>query len=296
MQRIADLEAQVAALTSENEALRAQKNEHSHPQPNSEELANAIGTRLTRVEQNLREDFVGKFAASFLLASETITGRLNALDQHELELEERQQNLETKLQNHYAAVGAKLDEAGGRQRKSMTEFASILNQHLAHSDTLLKAQQATVESCNRSAAATAKSAALCTNFAEDYTATSAQAGVAIQSVKVTVERELTAYLRELKTEALNTVTPVINEVQHLTERQYLWRLRLIIISIILGIGISSVIAWVTQPSSKQLFDAARWRHWQEGFAPDQLGRINNLLKEIDKEEDAKKTQEGDANR
>src|SRR3712207_1797963 len=122
MQRIADLEARVAALTSENEALRAQKNGHSHPPPNPAELANAIGTRLTRVEQNLREDFVGKFAGSFLLATETITNRLNALDQRETELEERQKGLEAKLKTHYSAVGAKLDEAGGRQRKLMTEF------------------------------------------------------------------------------------------------------------------------------------------------------------------------------
>lgn len=292
IQRIADLEARVAALTSENEALRAQKNGHSHPPPNPEELANAIGTRLTRVEQNLREDFVGKFAGSFLLATETITNRLNALDQRETELEERQQGLETKLQTHYTAVGAKLDEAGGRQRKLMTEFVGILNQHLSHSDTLLKAQQATVESCNRAATATAHSAALCTNFAEDYKATSAQAGVAIQSVKVTVERELTSYTSELKKEALNTVKPVIREVRELTERQYMWRLRLIIFSVLLGIGISSGVAWVTQPSPKLLLDAAHWRRWQEGFTPEQANRLNSLLKEIEKEDDAKKASEG----
>lgn len=71
MQRICDLEAEVAALTAENQALKAsQRNGHAHPQPNPEELANAIGVRLMRVEQNLREDFVGKFAASFLLATE----------------------------------------------------------------------------------------------------------------------------------------------------------------------------------------------------------------------------------
>ena len=222
MQRIADLEARVAALTSENEALKAQKNGHSHPPPNPEELAHAIGTRLTRVEQNLREDFVGKFAGSFLLATETITNRLNALDQREAELEERQKGLEAKLRAHYSAVGAKLDEAAGRQRKLMTEFVGILNQHLAHSDALLKAQQATVESCDRAAAATAQSASLCTSFAEDYRATSAQAGVAIRSVKVTAERELTAYTSELKKEALNTVKPVIREVQELTERPEVW--------------------------------------------------------------------------
>lgn len=288
MQKIADLDARVAALTSENETLRAHKNGHSHPQPNSEELASAIGTRLTRVEQNLREDFVGKFAASFLLATETITTRLNALDQRESELEEEQKSLEIKLQNHYAAVSAKLDEAGGRQRKLMTGFVGALNQHLAHSDALLKAQQATVESCERAAAATAQSAALCTNFAKDYKATSAQAGEAIQSVKATVERELTAYTRELKTEALNTVSPVIKEVGDLTERRYLWRLRLVILSVISGVILSSGFAWVTQPSAQQLFDAARWRHWQEGYSPNQMNRINNLLKEIDKEEDAKK--------
>jgi hypothetical protein len=91
MQPISDLEAEVAALTGENQSLKAsQRNGHSHPQPNPEELANAIGARLARVEQNLREDFVGKFAASFLLASETITSRLNTLDQRESELEARQ--------------------------------------------------------------------------------------------------------------------------------------------------------------------------------------------------------------
>ena len=297
MQRISDLEAEVASLTAENKSLKAsQRNGHSHPQPKPEELAEAIGARLTRVEQNLREDFVGKFAGSFLLATETITGRLNALDQRETELEERQKSLEAKLQTHYSAVGAKLDEAAGRQRKLMTEFVGILNQHLSHSDTLLKAQQATVDSCNRAAAATAQSASLCTNFAEDYKATSAQAGVAIQSVKATAERELTAYTRELKTEAMNTVEPVIREVRELTERQYIWRLRLIIFSVFLGIGISSGVAWLTQPSPKQLLDAARWRHWQEGFAPDQVDRINNLLKEIEKEDDAKKGREGGSDR
>lgn len=221
---------------------------------------------------------------------------MNALDQREAEIEEGQKALETKLQSHYAAVSAKLDEAGGRQRKLTSEFVGILNQHLTHSDTVLKAQQATAEKCTKAAAATAQSAALCTNFAADYKATSAQASGAIQSVKVTVERELTSFTSKLKTEALDAVNPVIKKVQELTEGQYLWRLRLIIVSVIMGIVISSLVAWVTQPSSTLLLDAARWQHWQEGFAPDQTNRLNNLLKEIEKEDDAKKAKEGEANR
>lgn len=196
MRRISDLEAQVAALTAENQALKTSRNGHAGAQPDPEKLADAIGTRLTRVEQNLREDFVGKFAGSFLLATETITGRLNALDEREKGLEERQKELEGKLESYYSAVGAKPDEAGGRQRKLMGEFATILNQHLTHSDALLKAQQATVDGCNSAAAATAQSAVLCTSFAEDYKSTSAEAGAAIRNLKAAAERELTAYTGE----------------------------------------------------------------------------------------------------
>jgi hypothetical protein len=95
---------------------------------------------------------------------------------------------------------------------------------------------------------------------------------------------------------MKTVGPVMREVRELTEKQYLWRLRLIIVGVLVGIAVSSGVAWVTQPSSKQLLDAARWRHWQEGFTPEQADRINGLLKEIEKEDDAKKGKGGDSGR
>src|SRR4028118_2353424 len=91
MQRISDLEAEVAALTAENQSLKAsQRNGHAHPQLNPQELAEAIGSRLTRVEQNLREDFVGKFAGILLPPLENFNKRV-------ADAEERQISIERKL-------------------------------------------------------------------------------------------------------------------------------------------------------------------------------------------------------
>ena len=288
MQRISDLEAEVAALNGENQSLKAsQRNGHSHPQPNPEELANALGARLVRVEQNLREDFVGKFAASFLLASETITSRLNTLDQRELDLEARQKSLETKLRNHYAAVGAKLDEDGERQRKWMAESVNLLNQHLAHTGTALKQQQATVKSCDAAAAATAQSAQLCTSFESDFKTLAGHASQSITVLSSNLQNNLRTKVEELAGEAEKSMRPVIEGVKELSEAQLERRLKWAAIGLTLALFLSAGLTFFTQPSPYMMRDAARWRTFNDGLTQEQADRINKVLDEIQSEQKAR---------
>lgn len=65
LQRVADLEARVTALTAENEALRARINGHGNGNGllDADKLVEAITLRIERSGQLLREDFTGKLAA-----------------------------------------------------------------------------------------------------------------------------------------------------------------------------------------------------------------------------------------
>ena len=166
MQRIADLEAQVAQLTATNAALQHQLN----ARPSDIALVDAIGARLAREGQTLREDFIGKFAGSFLLATETITKRVVDTEARQTKLEERAEAIERKLLTHKLELQKLLDEADKKQRTLLNRFAAVLQQHNDRNAAILNAQQSVLDECANAARQTAQATALCTTFASDYEA------------------------------------------------------------------------------------------------------------------------------
>jgi len=289
MQRISDLEAEVAALTAENGSLKAlSSNGHLHPQPNPEELANAIGARLVRVEQNLREDFVGKFAATFLLALETITKRV-------IDAEERQTGIERKLVTHKAEIVKMLEEANQQQLGTLQRFNAAVRKHHEKNEATLTAQQEAVAACDYAARATAQAASLCVNFKKDYEDTAYNAKLAIVGAKNEVEHQIGEFTRRLTEKSEAAVAPAIRQLRDLSDSQIEWRVKWSIVGFVTCIFISAAVSWIASPSPHVMIDAARWRNWQaSNFTQQQADQVNNLLKEIEKE-NAKKAGEEQRN-
>lgn len=304
MQRLSDLEAQNEQLTAEGTRLKAQAaelqaenralREAVQRMPSAEALAEAIGARLTRVEQNLREDFTGKFAASFLLATETITGRIVAVDERQEKIEARQKAFEGRITTHMEQVGSTLNQADEKQVGLLRRFSAALKQHHAKNEGLLAAQEDILAGCQQAAQATAQAAARCVTFEQHYKAAIAQANQSIQSLRTKTESELTGYLQDLKAEASDVLRPVMRRVKQLTESQYKWRAVWLSVGLSVGIMIAVGVAWIASPTPSTLIDAARWRNWQAGFSKVQADKLNDLLSEIEKEK-AKKAGEEQRN-
>lgn len=285
MQKMAELEVQLAALTAERKAGRGahvRQGNGSHGE--AEELAEAIGKRLQRVEQNLREDFVGKFAGNFLLATETITKRLEAVETRAAKVESEQKALEVKLQNHQKVIGAKLDESNERQRKLMAEFVTLLDQYRAQNAETLKAQQAAAKECKEAVAATTKAATLCGTFAKDYEKTATTAKQNITDLVGRSADEWNNYVGKVRTALDNSMTPVMRRVKALTEAQLKRRAWMIGMGVMLGLGISSSLAWLTQPQRYERQEAANWRNFFTELTPEQYDKVTKLLTEIEAEQ------------
>lgn len=105
IQRIADLEARVTALTAENEGLRARINGHGNGNGplDIDKLIEAVGLRIDRSGQLLREDFTGKLAG---LISPYIDKTLRQCD----EVAAKQDDLEKKFKEHKKAVAGSAAE------------------------------------------------------------------------------------------------------------------------------------------------------------------------------------------
>jgi hypothetical protein len=103
IQRIADLEAQVAALTAENKALKAKTNGNGNGHLDAEKLLEAVGLRIDRSGQLLREDFTGKLAA---LIAPYIDKTLRECE----EIATKQEDLEKRFKEHKKAVAGSAAE------------------------------------------------------------------------------------------------------------------------------------------------------------------------------------------
>jgi hypothetical protein len=280
MHRIAELEARVAALTSENEALAARKN--GHPPPNPEELAEAIGTRLERVEKSLREDFVGKFAANFLLAVETITKRV-------VDAEEKQASIERRLVTHKAEISKMLEESNEKQLGTLRSLKAAIKEHSDKNEATLESQQEAVAACEEAARATADAAALCLGFKQDYEETARGAKLAVAEAGNQARREIGEFTRGLQEEAEAAVAPAIRQLRRLSESQLEWRVKWSIVGFATCIIVSAAVSWLASPTPYVMLDAARWRNWQaNNFTRPQADRLNAVLKQIE-EENAKRS-------
>jgi CHASE3 domain sensor protein len=111
LQRIADLEAQVASLTAENLGLKSRSNGNGYVDLNK--LLNDIGARIDRAGQIMREDFTGKLAGLIAPYIDTTLRRC-------AELEAKQEELEKIFEQHRKAVAgaaAELEVAFVKMRK-----------------------------------------------------------------------------------------------------------------------------------------------------------------------------------
>lgn len=139
IQRIADLEARVTALTAENEALRARINGHGTGNGpfDIDKLIEAIGLRIDRSGQLLREDFTGKLAG---LISPYIDKTLRQCE----EVAAKQDDLEKKFKEHKKAVAgsaAELEASFVKIRKEAnkdwTAQRDKIQEDLGHVDSFL---------------------------------------------------------------------------------------------------------------------------------------------------------------
>lgn len=294
LQRVSDLEAQNEQLQVESARLRAQATELQvenralreavQRMPSAETLAEAIGARLTRVEQNLREDFTGKFAASFLLATETITGRIVAVDERQEKVEARQKAFEGRITTHMEQVGAVLNQADEKQVGLLRRFSAALKQHHSKNEGLLAAQEEILIGCQQAAQATAQAAARCANFDQDYAQASTLAKREMGEAGRLMQRDLRAFTSEVKERAEEAVEPAMQRLRHLSDSQIEWRIKWSVLGFLACVVVTVAVSWALSPSPYVMIDAARWRNWQAGnFTKEQADRLNHLLGEIEQE-------------
>lgn len=280
MQRIADLEAQVAQLTAQRDGLQRQINS----QPNYTEILGGIAAHISREMQITREDFTGKFAGHMLPAVTNFKNDVEKTQQQQEQIEQRQNAFELRLQKHRAEIEDMLKESNTKQTGTMKKFVEALKGQNDRLDSLLDEQQETVKSFNQAAAATVQSASMCASFASDYQKTSTEAGMALQRVSTQAREEMNSYLGDLKRDFRDALQPVVKRVRDLTEAQMKRRLYFTMYGFFLGIALAAIVAWGTQPSAYTQLQAKWWRNWQGNFTEDQANRVNKLLAEFEKED------------
>lgn len=275
MQWMSDVDAELAQLAAQNKS-----------QPNTLELVEAVGLRIAREGQILRDDFTGKFAASFLLATETITKRVVELDEKQTKLEERERQLEERIAAHEAKVSEDLERTEKRQLEILNSFIDALNQHHKINAATLTKQQVVIEECQRAAAATARAAALCTTFADDYEATSALGKEEVHALTTRLRGDLQSFVRGIKEETSTAIMPTIERVRELTQEEYMRRAKWIALGALIILVICGGLTWFAQPSPHIMRDAASWRTYESGLSQDQANRLNKAINEAQMEQRA----------
>lgn len=134
MQHLADLRADVEALTSEFRQLKA-----THP--NLDRFAAEIGAHLIRFKTDVTRNFTDKFAGSFFRATEAITARVVNLEERQAKLEElldgsineyeemlvgHRQEIGKLHRSHLAAVQKLLDDNGKKLAEQQATVARLL--------------------------------------------------------------------------------------------------------------------------------------------------------------------------
>jgi hypothetical protein len=278
MQRVAELEAQVAALRAERDALKEE-----WPRYDPEDLADQVCDQIRKTEQRLRDDFIGKFAGNFLLATEAVTNRLTAAEERESRLEERQRALQAEFENHLARVKESLAETREWQKHLVRCFRDYIEEYRAEVKAVLEAQSEAVGGCNKAAAATAEAARMCSSFAKDYEAVAYAAKQGVSGFSAETRSDLGGYLNDLKRSIDGAITPVLRRVEYLTEEQFMRRAWLLAAGLVAGLVFSSAFLRLTQPPRAVERDAQQWRGLMSGLTQGQYERVTKLLDEIERE-------------
>jgi hypothetical protein len=281
MQRVAELEAQVAALTAERDALKEKQSEFD-----LEDHAEQICYQIEQAERRLRDDFIGKFAANFLLATEAVTNRLAAAEARESQLEERQRALQAEFENHLAKVREALAETHELYKGLVGWLHDYIEKYRTAVEAVLTGQLEAARDCNKAAAATAEAARMCSSFAGDYEAVAAAAKQGVSGFSAQARRELSGYLDDLKSSIDRAITPVLRRVEYLTESQFKRKSWLLAFGLLAGLVFSSAFLWLTQPPRAVERDAQRWRSLTNDLTLEQYEKVTRLLDEIERQRDA----------
>lgn len=285
LQRIADLEAQLADMTAEKEELKQQP---SATKPVDAEglaaaIAEVIDARLIKTEQHLREDFVGKFAAFFEPIIERTTSRAVALEKRLDEAGAGQGALEQRLRTHLDEIDARFAEMNGEQDARLTRFSKTLENHHAKNDAALALLQQYVQTCRALALATAGAVEACQGFKRDYEETVAKAEGDRTALAKRVEGELTAFAREIRRRLQDAVESALKDAERRARSTFRRQVEFVG-ALALGAIFLFGLLWMASPDGSAALDAARWRRWQGGFTQGQAERLNKVLEEIDKED------------
>ena len=123
MQRISDLEAQVAALTAENQSLRSNGNGNGHLDL-EKLIEKLVGREFDRFGRLFREEFTGKVAGM-------ITPYIESTVRRCANVEKKQTALEDRLKAHEAAVGKSAAEMAASFEKLRSEAKKDWKAHRA---------------------------------------------------------------------------------------------------------------------------------------------------------------------
>lgn len=278
IQRIAELEAQVASLSAERNALKREG-----LRIDVDELSNKIATHLTRVERNLREDFIGKFAGNFLLATETITNRVVTLEERELRIEEQCKALEAQIEKHIKSIIATVNQQSAKQKEIGQAFCKATDVLLDANEKYVAINREAAQSCLKSARAVSNAAQMCSSFKADYETVASTAKGNIKHLADESERSMSRYLWDIKQSARQAIEPLLHNAEKFTKASRKRTVIHMVLGLIMGLVFSTCFAWFTQPQSYLQLDAQKWRTFISDLTPTQREKVKNLLLEIETE-------------
>jgi len=274
LQRIADLEAQLADTTAEKEELGKllQAAKTMDIEGLAIAIAAAVDASLVKNVQYLREDFVGKFAAHFEPIIERTTNRMSGLEKRLDEAEVDQDGVERRLRQHLGEIEERL-----------TGFSISLESHHSKNDAALGLLWQHVQASRTLAQVTVDAAGACKSFRSDYEATVAKAEDDRGVLAKRIEGEVTAFARAVTRRLRDTVEPTLKEMERQGRSQFRRQVEWLSV-FALGALIMFGVMWMASPSGSTVLDAARWRKWQQGYSQEQIDRLNKVFAEIEAEE------------
>lgn len=284
MQRIADLQAEVAALTAEKRELesKAQGTQPLDVEALAGTIAEVIDARLRRTEQSLREEFVTKFAALFEPIIERTTNRVVKLEERGEKAEEGQDALEERLRKHLDEVGEKFDGLAAMLDTRFGGLSATLASHKASTNKALGMMGECLQKWGALAVAMVEAAESCQRFKRDYEQTVEKAESDRAILVSRMGSELSNFTWKLREKATNVIEPMLARAQREARTQFRQRVEWLCV-FALGTVVMCGLMWLASPDGQTAIDAAKWRQWQRGFQPAQAERLNRVLAEIEAE-------------
>jgi hypothetical protein len=111
-------------------------------------------------------------------------------------------------------------------------------------------------------------------------------GKSVEAFAKKLRDDLGTFVQGVKKETSETVMPAIKKARQMTEDEYYRRVKWMVFGAGIILMLSAVLTWFTQPSHYMMRDASRWRAYESQLTPDQAGRVDKLMDEIQTEQRA----------